>query len=143
MSPNLDGKWTGELVYNNSFGVLANEKLLFVIEITQVNLEFTGTSFDIDGIGINPTAAVVKGFVDGDQINFVKEYKSSVKNEFNTSFFNTAYLKGAEISFSGVYDLASNAFEGEWVNLSDFLIFDPLALKALKGGSWRMSRDNF
>ncbi len=141
MIPDLDGKWTGELIYDESFGRLANEILFFVMEIRRKGDEFKGTSVDIDGVGINPSEAMIKGFLEEKHINFVKEYKTIEKTEFNSVVFNPSNKKGAEITFSGFFNAETGAFEGEWVSLSDFMSYNNDVPGSFRGGSWTMRKD--
>jgi len=141
MIPDLNGKWTGELIYDESFGKLANEKLFFLIEINRLGDEFKGICFDIDGIGIYPSEAKVNGFLDDAQINFVKEYKSIVKTDMDSPIMNPANKRSAEISFSGTYNSFAGEFEGEWISLTDFVVFNNNSPGSFKGGTWKMRKE--
>ncbi|MES2681739.1 MAG: hypothetical protein V4635_17725 [Bacteroidota bacterium] len=141
MTPDLNGKWTGELVYDESFGKLANEVLFFVLEISKKGDEFRGSSVDVDGVGVNPAEARIRGFSDGGKINFVKEYKAIIETEFNSAVFNPANRKGAEMSFSGSYNSTANEFEGEWISLTDFITFNNNIPGGFRGGRWRMRKE--
>ncbi len=142
MTPDLNGKWTGELIYDESFGKLANEILFFVIDISWKGDEFRGVCVDVDGIGLNPSEARIRGFLEAEKINFVKEYKTIVATEFNSSVFNPANRKGAEMSFSGSYNSATKEFEGEWISLTDFITFNNNVPGGFRGGRWRMRKEN-
>lgn len=139
--PDLNGKWTGELIYDESFGQLANEVLFFVIEISRLGDEFKGVSIDVDGVGINPSEAKVIGFLDEGQINFVKEYKSIVKTDFNAPVFDHSNKQGGEISFFGTFNSLAKEFEGEWISLTDFVTFNNNVPGSFKGGTWKMRKE--
>jgi hypothetical protein len=142
MTPDLNGKWTGELIYDESFGKLANEILFFVIDISRKGDEIRGVSVDVDGVGLNPSEATITGFLDEEKINFVKEYKTIVATEFSAAVFNPANRKGAEMSFSGSYNPAAKEFEGEWISFTDFITFNNNVPGGFRGGRWRMRKEN-
>ena len=84
MMPDLNGKWMCELIYDESFGRLAHESMLFMIDFKKEGDELIGNSVDIDGIGMYPSKAKISGFVSNQQINFVKEYKIPIRKKPNT-----------------------------------------------------------
>lgn len=140
MSQDLNGRWTGKLTYGASFGQLAQEVLFFTLDVEQEGDEFTGTARDVDGIGLSPYESQVKGFTDGDQINFVKEYKVPVVSAHNQRV-HAAEEQGAEASFSGSYNAQTGEFEGEWIILSGYTILGNVFFERENGGSWSMKKE--
>lgn len=134
--PELSEKWLCKLIYGQSFGKLENEPLIFTLDIITKGNEFIGISTDIDGIGINPNPANVKGFIDGDIINFVKEYTLPVLS--GTDQKNREEKKGPEISFTGCYDVISGEYSGEWIVISSFEILGTVFFEKNNGGYWSM-----
>lgn len=139
MMPDLNGKWMGELIYDESFGRLANEAMLFMVDIKKNDDEFKGISVDVDGIGMYPAEAKVNGFVADGQINFVKEYQQSTGSEKTNA--DLSRNSRSEISFSGAFNANNNEFEGTWISLSEFRSFNNNAPGPFKGGTWRMKRE--
>lgn len=128
------------MTYGASFGQLAQESLFFTLEIGQHTDEFTGTARDVDGIGLSPFEAQVKGFTDGEQINFVKQYKAPVLFAPGTSVSSTAGEE-AEASFVGSYNAQTGEFEGEWIILSGYTLLGNVFFERENGGTWSMKRD--
>lgn len=143
MKPDINGKWTGELVYGPNFGKLEHEALVFTLDVEQHGDEFIGISRDVDGVGINPYAADVDGFVDEEQINFVREYYPPALFGYeNGSVTATTGGPATEISFSGTYNAATGEYEGEWILLSDYTVYGNVFFDRNNGGTWRMKREN-
>jgi len=140
MMPDLDGKWTGELIYDDSFGKLAHETLFFVVVIDKTGDEFKGIYLDIDGIGMNASEARVMGFVQQEYINFVKECRSANYSEKDNGILNPENKQGSQISFSGFFNDSSHEFEGEWISFTDFRAFNNNVPGQFKGGTWRMRK---
>ena len=141
MIPDLNGRWTGKLTYGASFGQLAQEALFFTIDIEQQGDEFTGTSRDIDGIGLSPYEASVQGFTDGTQINFVKEYKFPVLFVQEQAGSSNTDHQAAEASFSGSYNAQTAEFEGDWIILSGYTLLGNVFFERDNGGSWSMRKE--
>lgn len=138
--PELSGKWLCKLTYGQSFGKLENESLIFTLDILRKGDEFTGASSDVDGIGINLNQADVKGFVDSDIINFVRQYSRppvlgsdlKLSKDQNT---------GPEISFTGTYDAAVGEYSGEWLVISSFKVLGTVFFEKNNGGYWSMQKE--
>ncbi len=142
MSQELNGRWTGKLTYGASFGHLAQESLFFTLNLVQKADEFTGTARDEDGIGLSPYLASVKGFVDGEQINFVKEYKLPlVAAQGQSGHSDQDQDPASEASFWGTYNAQTGEFEGEWIILSSYTLLGNVFFERENGGTWRMKRD--
>lgn len=138
---NLNGRWTGKLIYGNSFGPLEHEALFFTLDLEQKGDEITGTLRDVDGIGLSPYEHKIKGFVDGTLINFVKAYQSPVLFEEPVGSEATEPRPDTEVSFSGTYDAATGEYEGEWIIVSGYILYGDVFFESDNGGTWRMRRD--
>lgn len=140
MEPDINGKWTGKLIYGSNFGLLEHEVLFFVLDIIQEMDEFSGTSRDVDGIGISPFETRLKGFLEAGNINFVKEYQVPVL----ASPYHSAPIHEAqptEISFSGSYNPMTEEYEGDWILLSEYVMCGNVFYEKENGGTWSMKRE--
>ena len=140
--PELEGKWLGKIIYGHSFGELENEALIFTLNLSRTGDEFSGTSIDVDGIGINPNHARIKGFMDEDSINFVKQYTLPPKLGLNQKLVDTDTNKlGPEISFTGIFNPATGEYSGEWIILISFNVLGNVFFEKDNGGWWSMKRE--
>ena len=60
---NLNGRWTGVIVYGHKYRQLQGKNLYFDLEITQNNNEITGISIDTGGQGTSPDSAKITGTI--------------------------------------------------------------------------------
>ena len=141
MKQDFSGKWTGKLTYGSNFGHLEHEALFFIMEIEQQGDELAGVSRDIDGIGMSSCETSITGFLDNGQINFAGEYKLPVLSGRNAGAQVLQDQSGSEVSFSGTYNPQTDEFEGEWIILSGYVLYNHLFFENDNGGSWSMKRE--
>lgn len=111
----FSGKWKGEFVYGPEYGDLEGEKASFILFVDKSeDWGFEGRIFDIDGVGVNPNVATVKGFVENGEISFVKQYPvAQTFLEDGTTQFESDKAS-PEIHYSGKYSGAEKLFRGVW-----------------------------
>lgn len=136
---NLEGKWIGTLTYGESYGKWAGETLQFEMQLTEHNNLITGTSTDIQGWGLNPSPAEIRGEQSGNSITFIKQYRS-----FQLAGSPNLIIKrqkGPEIIYSGVYIEDERSFQGEWTIKVKHTFFGLIPLNRRSSGTWTMERN--
>lgn len=111
---NLKGLWTFVIVYGPEYGDVENQELIFEAEFSQDDDTFTAVGVDKSGVGMSPDLAKIKGFLDGNDISFVKQYEYShyVTDDGETVVDKSD--KGHDINYFGTYDSLNNLFYGDW-----------------------------
>jgi len=136
---NIQGSWTGTIVYGKRYLELENAILYFEMEIFQSGNTISGTSIDIAGPGTSPDSANISGTYAEGQIAFVKQYAS------------LHYLKKAEtivdrrkagfkIQYSGTFDKNAMAFMGDWTIKARFWFLGLIPFSRTAKGTWTMRR---
>ena len=74
---NINGKWTGTIIYGKEYRVHQNKEVYFDLDINQDAEKIKGTAIDIGGFGTNPDPAKIIGTVVDKKINFIKQYASN------------------------------------------------------------------
>ena len=131
--PDMNGKWSGVLLYGKMYRERENAELYFSIDlITTEEDEFEGTSNDLKGVGMNPDSAVVKGFVDENRISFVLQYKSMHRMNKDGGVDVDNDKPGPEIFYTGNFNHSRQEYEGDWA----------IERNSKSGGSgtWRMAK---
>lgn len=137
--PELSGQWLGKLIYDQSFGELEHESLVFTLEIISGEEGFSGVSKDVDGIGINTNPATVKGFIEENSINFIKKYTPAPRLNNDHKLVEDKNHKGPELSFTGSWDAESGEFSGEWIIVESYAVYSNVFYENC-GGRWSMKR---
>ena len=137
---NISGQWTGSITYGKEYGDLAGNSVRFNMELTQNEHEISGISKDLDGVGVNPDPAEIKGELIEDEINFVKEYRSlHLADKHNTI---DKSRKGPKIYYSGNYDETLKEFNGQWKMGVQRKFFGLIPINRRTSGTWKMKRKN-
>lgn len=118
MKTNLSGQWKGTIVYSEDYVDLEGEELYFTLEITESAGTFKGIAWDTGGVGVNPDKATVKGFVEGDEISFLKQYGSTLIYENGKETLEKD-KPSAEVNYWGTIDREANRVEGHWEIIVD------------------------
>ena len=111
---NINGHWAFVLVYGPEYEEDAGKEIYFDAEFIQDNDTFSGTGIDTGGHGINPDPAIINGFLDGDEISFVKQYASKHYTGENGEIIVEKNIPGPEINYFGTYNKRDNTFNGDW-----------------------------
>lgn len=138
----IHGEWFGKCIYGPEYGELENSTLYFKVNFDQNEDTFTGIAIDTGGIGVNPTPANIKGFIDGQDINFVKVYKAFAIFSDNNELEIDHTQSSSEIEYNGTFDASSNSIKGDWAiyTFEDELINGTLEYVAT--GTWEISRQH-
>ncbi|PHR43720.1 MAG: hypothetical protein COA32_15815 [Fluviicola sp.] len=135
---NISGQWIGTLTYGQEYGDLAGKTLRFEMELSQIENKFSGLSKDLDGVGVNPDPAEIKGKLTENEINFVKQYRSLHLADKNNSIDKSR--KGPKIFYSGRYDEALKEFSGLWKMFVQRKFFGLIPINRHTSGTWEMKR---
>lgn len=111
---NLKGLWTFVIVYGPEYGEMKNQELIFEAEFSQDNDTFTAVGIDKSGVGMSPDLARLNGFLDGDNISFVKQYEFSHYASGDGRTIVDKNNAGHEINYFGTYDSVNDMFHGDW-----------------------------
>jgi len=137
---NIEGHWVGELTYGKMYRKHAGAKLQFEMDLVQNRNVISGTASDISGVGVNEFGATIQGQLNGNSIEFIKQYtfahtyQAGGKTKLNKS------RKGAEIHYVGMYDEEKQQFEGTWKISSKFKILGFIPYTFVSNGTWDMGR---
>ena len=139
--PNISGQWLGHFKYGPEYGDLYGEKVEFSFVLE--NLEegqFQGKCFELEGIGVNPNVALIKGYVDGNTIHFTKEYPVNYQFEDDGNISESKLTTKLILTYDGEYDYRIQAYVGKWeleANLGPTIHGDLLDICS---GTWEMSK---
>jgi hypothetical protein len=114
MKANLHGHWEGTIIYGPGYGENENKELYFNIDIVQTKDTFTGTAVDTRGVGVNPDNALIKGFVEDNEVSFVKQYASTLWFDENNTEILLKDKPSPEINYWGTFDSVTNSIKGNW-----------------------------
>jgi len=137
---NLNGRWTGVIVFGNRYRQLQGKNLYFDLEITQDNNKITGTSIDTGGQGASPDPANIKGTIDDNFISFIKQYSSYHYYDLNGQVIVDRTRLGPEIFYTGLYNETENEFSGDWKLIHKLKLFGITLFKLSATGLWTMKR---
>ncbi|MES2285622.1 MAG: hypothetical protein V4547_08035 [Bacteroidota bacterium] len=141
MITNLNGNWKGIIIYGPEYRNLENKELYFSLEIKQEEETFTGTAIDTSGIGTNPDIAEVRGFIEANEISFVKQYKSTLWFDENYSVIIEKDKLGPEINYWGTFDPLTGTMEGNWEIVVDSQQIGQGYLDNICTGTWTMRKE--
>jgi hypothetical protein len=139
MNLNLTGNWKGTIEYGKEYGENAGEKIIFRSELNQHKNKFSGLSYDISGIGLNPEPADINGEIKGRKINFIKQYRIRhmlVGDEHKID----PTRKGPKILYTGIFNESTNSFEGNWTMSVAKKFFGLIPLNIKTTGIWKMKK---
>jgi hypothetical protein len=136
---NIEGKWTGTIVYGKEYGKHSNKELFFDLEIIQDSDKISGNAMDIRGAGSSPDPATINGTIDGTSIKFIKQY-SSWHYYYKGATKVDKSRAGSEIHYSGQWMENEQRFKGDWIIYSKVKIFGIFPYKYHCTGTWTMFR---
>lgn len=113
---NIKGQWVGHFTYGEEYGKdLFGEKVIFRLFIDSFEEEqFIGRSIDIEGVGANFGIAHIKGFIEGNQISFTKEYPNFYAFDISGKFIEEKNKKHPLVNYLGEYNESTQTFSGTW-----------------------------
>jgi len=137
---NLEGKWSGIIIYRSKHKKYNGEQLYFELVLEQEDRIFQGFSIDTKGLGAHSDPAKIKGKIDEKNISFVKQYPTLhfVGKDNRVKFEKSR--KGSAINFLGSFDESKQIFSGEWNMNTKFYILGLIPWKLKQTGSWTMKR---
>lgn len=131
------GQWQGFFRYGPQYGPLIEgqeaEFRLFIEELS--NGEFSGRVIDWEGIGANGEVSSLKGFINGNDVSFTKQYDQShaIDEQGNCRVVEGA--SGHAVRYRGCFDKNANQFVGEWEIVGELGHATEVVT-----GTWRMKR---
>ena len=138
---NMAGQWLGHFVYGPEYGALHGEKVLFSLVLQNLGEgQFEGRGYDLEGIGVQPGPAMIKGYIDGSSIHFTKEYPIHLGMEQDGSLIEEKHYMKPILTYDGEYNERTSTFSGTWeieVNLGPTVQGDLLEFST---GKWEMNR---
>jgi hypothetical protein len=141
MIPNLFSRWKGVLVYGPEYDDMEGVELFFTMNILQDKDSFTGTAVDTGGAGITPGEATIRGFIDKNEISFVKQYNASWEYDHQGIAVPVPGKPGPEIVYTGIYDPHSGEISGDWEISLDEQPVGYGYLSMILTGTFRMARN--
>lgn len=135
------GQWLGHYKYGPEYGDLYGDKVSFSIIIKDVaDDQFQGKCHDLEGIGAVPGVATIKGYIEGSQIHFIKQYPIDYAIDDDGNLIEQNLSIKPILTYFGEYNERTKSFEGTWeieVNLGPTIHGDYLNLLT---GTWEMSK---
>ena len=116
----------------------AGTKLQFEMDLIQNGDAISGTATDISGVGVNEFGATIEGIINGNSIEFVKQYTFAHTYQVGGKTKLDKKRKGSEILYSGEYNDAEQQFEGTWKISSKFKILGFIPYTFVSSGTWVM-----
>ncbi len=132
----VSGLWSGELALGPEYGEHSGKLLWFDLELHQNGHSITGIARDTHGFGLNADPADITGQVNGDQMTFLKRYRSTQL----TDRTNLKWGPGPAIHYSGTLDAISGRFDGVWRMESKKILFGLISINPPSTGTWNMNR---
>ena len=136
---NMQGKWTGVIVFGKEYPEHIGEKLYFEAEIFQDGNMIRGTAIDSAGVGVSPDPTSISGTCSNNRISFIKQYSSM-------HFFNNGEVivdktkRGFKIHYTGEFDDNDMSFKGNWIIKSWAWILGIIPIRYINTGTWTMQR---
>jgi hypothetical protein len=126
----LTGQWAGHFTYGPEYGeALHGEKVQFRIFIDESDDGlFEGKCVDIEGAGVDFEKSIVKGFIEGDAISFVKEYPTQDSTP--------------QPIYSGHFNRNIRSFGGQWEIWSNERPHGKGLIVDICTGTWEMRKDD-
>jgi len=136
-TPNINGKWTGTIIYGEKYADQKGQELYFDMDIIQEGELINGISVDVGGKGISPDSATVSGTFKTNIISFIKRYDSL--HYFNKGKTVVDKSKpGHEIYYTGLYNETNKTFKGDWEYRVRYKILWIFPYTIVAGGTWNM-----
>ena len=140
-APSITGKWRVTIIYGSQYKTLAGKKLQCLMELRDTgDGQFEGIAKDLEGLGMNPFEAKITGFLEGENISFVKQYKHSGNTDADGVFHVDETKPGKDVQYSGRYNPHYGYFIGEWV-IEVYRIKKGKDLTYSSKGNWAMKKE--
>ncbi|QDH78628.1 hypothetical protein FKX85_06105 [Echinicola soli] len=113
---NLTGTWEGE--YSINEGTEAAPEIhyfTFRMELYDDNGQLGGKAYDL---ALSDEPSVISGFVEGNNISFIKKYQRLVFED-NGVCFGDDSKEHPDIHYHGEYNLKDNCYQGTWEMLEE------------------------
>jgi hypothetical protein len=136
---NITGTWAGYYYYGADYGEeLHEEKVKFMLFLSQKNFKFEGTSVDYEGEISNFEKADIKGFIQNDFISFIKQYPVAILLDDDNNLITDQSKPSPEIHYTGHYNQTTKIFSGKWEMVIDRESDSLGDMEYLNTGRWEM-----
>lgn len=111
----IDGRWSGYFEYGPEYGDLEGKQVTFSLLLENLgDGQFQGKCVEHEGIGLNPEPATIKGFIEEDRINFIKEYSTNYEFDEGFNLAKSTIRPIPLLTYYGQFNSLENSFEGYW-----------------------------
>lgn len=136
----LEGQWTGVITYGPEYGEFEGKELYFEAQFIQTADTFNGTAIDTGGAFPQEEEATISGFIEEDEISFVKQYPYDGIIEEDGTVISDKNKPGPEINYFGKYNALNGTFEGTWEIATDAFEYGYGWFENVATGTWTMKR---
>lgn len=137
----LNGLWSGYFRYGQQFGDLQGQKVTFRITLQETEEgQFHGKCIELEGEGVNPEIANIRGYMEGNCITFVKEYPINYFFDEEGNLVVNKRTPAPLLTYFGEYNWPTKTFTGHWeLEVNHGYLIDRDAVTVFTG-TWEMSK---
>lgn len=130
--------WKGEFQYDKAdYGF--DTIVQFELEVEFENGTIKGIATDPEFEELSKLPIIVKGFIEGDHISFIKSYPLRYESDENGNSFIKKSEKGQDVVYDGYFDPFVDKWTGHWEILMDETKVDvDLYENFYVGGIWEL-----
>jgi hypothetical protein len=130
--------WQGQFEYDKAdYGF--DTVVKFELHVKFENGSLEGITTDPEFAELSDLLVMVKGFVEGDHISFVKSYPLYYESDENGKSSINESKKGHDVVYDGYFDPTVNKWTGHWEILTDEIKVDvELYEQHYVGGIWEL-----
>lgn len=136
---NIQGNWTGVIIYGKGYRENQNKELYFDMHIKQDAEKIYGEAFDTGGTGVSTDVAIIKGTFIQNKISFTKQYTHSHFYTDDEVIIDKS-MPGHIIVYAGEFDESQQTFKGSWVITQKVWFFGIIPYRYTCRGTWTMYR---
>ncbi len=137
----LTGKWAGFFTQKFDFNKDKSFEFYFEMDIEVSEDGFQGTCFDFEIEKGKKERSLIKGFIEGKMISFIKTYQNTILYDKETE--ELVLVKGnrqEEINYYGNYEPDNEKYSGTWeISEVDRVEFDNV-FEYIESGYWEMKK---
>jgi hypothetical protein len=139
----INGQWKGFFWYGKEYGDLEGESVEFMMFLECSNGEIKGKCFEMGGVGVSSNAdiALINGFINQNQISFIKKYNHATFFDENGNVQDDHLKPSQEIHYEGIFDEKGCEFSGEWEIIERSEIYGDHFVEYVCTGTWMMKKE--
>ncbi len=137
------GQWQVFFKYGKEYGEYVDgNEVEFRLFIEQYSKNaFVGRAIDWEGIGANGEVSVIKGFIDGNLISFIKQYNTYLELDESGASKEHDDEAPTIVTYEGLFNRATNSFTGRWEISRDIAPVGENWIEEVITGTWRMKKE--